>query len=61
MASVEQLGRDLTIVLIAHRLSTLAGCDRIYRLDGGRIIDQGRYDEVTARLRKSATTKRGAR
>ena len=61
MASVEQLGRDLTIVLIAHRLSTLAGCDRIYRLDGGRIIDQGRYDEVTSRLRKSATTKRGTR
>ena len=61
MASVERLGRDLTIILIAHRLSTLAGCDRIYRLDGGRIVDQGSYDEVTARLRQHASAKRGTR
>ena len=57
MASVEALDPDLTIILIAHRLSTLAGCDRIYRLDSGRIVDQGSYDAVTARLRNVSPRK----
>jgi len=57
MASVEALDPDLTIILIAHRLSTLAGCDRIYRLEGGRIVDQGSYEAVTARLRDVSSRK----
>ena len=46
MQSVETLGPNLTIVLIAHRLSTVAICNRVYRLDGGRIVAEGSYDEV---------------
>jgi ATP-binding cassette subfamily B protein len=46
MESVTGLGRDLTMVLIAHRLSTVAGCDTIYRMDGGRIIQKGSYEHV---------------
>jgi ATP-binding cassette subfamily B protein len=41
MESVARLGPDLTVILIAHRLSTVSGCDRIYRLDGGRIVAEG--------------------
>ena len=37
MSSIEGLGRDLTVFIIAHRTSTLSGCDRIVTLDGGRI------------------------
>ena len=48
MESVASLERDLTIVLIAHRLTTLAGCDRIYRLEGGRIVAQGGYGDVAS-------------
>jgi ATP-binding cassette, subfamily B, bacterial PglK len=36
MASIERLDRDLTILIIAHRLSTLEGCDVVVRLEGGR-------------------------
>jgi ABC-type bacteriocin/lantibiotic exporter with double-glycine peptidase domain len=36
MAAIERLDRDLTILIIAHRLSTLEGCDRVVRLEGGR-------------------------
>ena len=54
MTSVDRLGPDLTIVIIAHRLTTLARCDRIYRLADGRVVDQGSYDAVTARLRADA-------
>jgi len=38
MEAVEGLSRDLTIVMIAHRLSTVKRCDRIIRLEQGRII-----------------------
>jgi len=41
MESIDQLSRDLTLVLIAHRLSTVRGCDQIYRLEQGRIVAQG--------------------
>ena len=35
-----------TIIVIAHRLTTLQYCDRIYRLEKGSIIEQGTYKEV---------------
>ena len=38
-----------TRVVIAHRLSTIKHCDRILVLDGGRIIEDGTYDELIAR------------
>ncbi|QNN65715.1 hypothetical protein H9L12_03920 [Sphingomonas rhizophila] len=46
MDAVAGLSSDLTIILIAHRLSTVANCDRIYRLVDGRIADQGSYEQV---------------
>ena len=38
--------RNMTRVLIAHRLSTVKGCDRIYVMDGGRIKETGSYEEL---------------
>lgn len=35
-----------TRVVIAHRLSTIKNCDRIIVLDGGRIVEDGTYDEL---------------
>ena len=46
MHAIESLGRELTIVLIAHRLSTLRNCDIIYRLDKGLIVSATGYDEL---------------
>ena len=40
-------GLDCTRIVIAHRLSTVKDCDRIVVLDGGRIIEEGTYDELT--------------
>ena len=48
MQSIENLGRDLTIVMIAHRLGTLRGCDAIYRLSKGRIVSVSRYEDLIA-------------
>jgi ABC-type multidrug transport system fused ATPase/permease subunit len=42
MAAVEGLSKKLTIVMIAHRLSTLQSCDRVIRLEEGRAVDSSR-------------------
>jgi ATP-binding cassette subfamily B protein len=46
MEAVAGLDRDLTVILIAHRLSTVALCDRVYRLEAGRIVQSGSYEEI---------------
>ena len=35
-----------TRIVIAHRLSTIKNCDRILVLEGGKIIEDGTYDEL---------------
>ena len=46
MKGIESLDRDLTLLVIAHRLTTIAFCDTIYRLEAGRVVQSGSYDEV---------------
>ena len=46
MESIESLGNDLTIFMIAHRLTTLKGCDVIYTLEKGRVIKSLTYKEI---------------
>lgn len=46
MQAVQNLRKDTTIILIAHRLTTVKGCDRIYLLDKGRVAASGTYDEL---------------
>jgi ATP-binding cassette subfamily B protein len=46
MESIEGLDRDLTVVLVAHRLSTVRACDRLVFLEHGRISAIGNYDEL---------------
>lgn len=41
MEAVGALHGSKTIVIVAHRLSTLADCDWVYRLSGGRLVDEG--------------------
>jgi ABC-type multidrug transport system fused ATPase/permease subunit len=46
MDSIEELDRNLTILLIAHRLTTVRRCDSIVQLEHGRIAAHGRYEEL---------------
>ena len=40
IASIAALGPDITVLMIAHRASTLEGCDRIVRIQHGRLVDE---------------------
>lgn len=42
--TLEQM--DATRIVIAHRLSTIIKCDRILVMDGGRLVEQGSYQEL---------------
>jgi len=46
MAAIERLGGELTIIVVAHRTSTLAFCDQILRLDDGRLVEAGSFHDV---------------
>jgi ABC-type multidrug transport system fused ATPase/permease subunit len=46
MDAVEGLSGDLTILLIAHRLTTVQRCDTIVELEQGRVVAQGTYEHL---------------
>jgi ATP-binding cassette, subfamily B, bacterial PglK len=48
MEAVNNLGHDITIILIAHRLSTVRQCDQIYLLERGEVKAGGTYEELAA-------------
>jgi ATP-binding cassette subfamily B protein len=48
-AALERLMRGRTSIVIAHRLATVLRADRIIVMEDGRIVDQGRHDELLGR------------
>jgi len=48
-AALARLMQDRTTIIVAHRLSTVRDADRIVVIEGARVIEQGRHDELMAR------------
>lgn len=46
MDAVHNLNKDITIILIAHRLNTVKNCDIIFKLEKGQLVAQGSYDKI---------------
>ena len=46
MDAVNNMSKDITIILIAHRLNTVKNCDIILKLDKGQIVAKGTFDEL---------------
>jgi len=46
MEAVHNLGHEITVILIAHRLSTVKECDTIFLLEKGEVKGHGRFEEL---------------
>ena len=48
MEAVHNLDSSTTVLLIAHRLTTVRDCDHIYILESGKVIGEGSYEDLSA-------------
>ncbi len=47
--SLDEVSKDRTTLVIAHRLSTVVGADEILVIEDGRIVERGRHEDLLAR------------
>jgi len=45
-ATLEQLGKERTVITVTHRLTSVVNADRIYVLEGGELVEQGTHQEL---------------
>lgn len=46
MDAINNLRKDITIILIAHRLNTVKNCDIVFKIEKGQIVEQGTFDKL---------------
>ena len=46
MDAVNNIGKDITTVIIAHRMNTIKKCDKIYFVDKGEIKKEGKFEDI---------------
>jgi len=46
MESIDNIDKDITVIMIAHRLNTVKNCDIIFKFEDGRLVEHGTYNEI---------------
>ena len=46
MDAVDNFDKDITIIMIAHRLNTVKNCDKIFLLEKGELKNEGTFEEL---------------
>ena len=44
--AISEITKDKTVIMIAHRLSTVKNVEKIYVVDTGRIVEEGSHDDL---------------
>jgi ATP-binding cassette subfamily B protein len=47
MGAINNLNKEITVIKIAHRLSTLENCDIIFKIEKGHLVAQGTLNEMS--------------
>jgi ATP-binding cassette subfamily B protein len=47
--SIDRISRSTTLLIVAHRLSTIASADQVYVLRGGRVVEEGEFRQLSVR------------
>ena len=54
--SISNISKEITVIMIAHRLNTIKNCDLIFKFKDGHIIDQGTFDRVATDMNEYINT-----
>ena len=46
MDAINNLNKDITIIMIAHRLNTVKKCDKIFLLENGQLKNEGTFEKL---------------
>jgi len=46
MDAINNIKKDITVIIIAHRLNTVKNCDVIFKLEKGKLVGQGTFNEI---------------
>lgn len=46
---LKEAGKDATVIIISHKITTIMGADNIYVFDGGRVVESGTHDELVTK------------
>ena len=57
MDAIDNIGKNKTIIIIAHRLSTVKKCDKVYLLEKGELKKQGKFEELITKDFKLQTNR----
>lgn len=57
--SIEKIKKDITVILVTHRITTIKNCDKIFLLQNGKLHDEGNYQNlsISSKLFQSMITK----
>ena len=46
MSSINNISKDITTIIVAHRLNTVRNCNTIFKLEKGRLVSKGSYQDL---------------